>query len=187
MTARTRMEPVVNLRPLPLVAGTMSLFRVGKGWVTPSTALANGRLPPLATPPAVFCSSSGCNRVTMDNPLEGTSPQSNSGRRLPLYGEPAWRHGSNIALFKSRSRLSHPSPTAPRFLFGDRRRGRSVENAQRPALFSGAGRFGPRWARPSGVNTAHFNRHGKVRRSASVLLTYTVSRRTLSRVRSTRR
>ena len=32
---------------------------VGEGWVTPSTASAGGRIPPLATPPAVFCSRSG--------------------------------------------------------------------------------------------------------------------------------
>ena len=34
VTARTRMERVVNLRSLPLVAGTMSLFRVVEGWET---------------------------------------------------------------------------------------------------------------------------------------------------------
>ena len=46
VTARTRVERVVNLRPLPLDAGTMSMFRVGEGWVTPVDDLGQWWIPP---------------------------------------------------------------------------------------------------------------------------------------------
>ena len=44
VTARTRMERVVNLRSLPLVAGTMSLFRVVEGWETQLGSDLNGAM-----------------------------------------------------------------------------------------------------------------------------------------------
>ena len=62
-----------------------------------------------------------------------------------MRGGPGRHRGSNIALFEPGSRVSHPSPTAPRCFFGDRRRGRSVENALPLYLFR-AGGVRDRWA-----------------------------------------
>ena len=158
---------------------------VGKGWVTPSTALADGSFQVVrdAACGALF-------ELGLQSSHDG-QPVGRNIAPIKLGPEVADVRRTGVA-----PRIEHRPFQAAELRFppfahrasvsqGDRRRGRSVENARRPVLFSGAGRHSR--AAPAGSNTARFNRHGTVRRSASILLTYTVVGRTLSRVRSTDR
>ena len=68
-------------------------------------------------------------------------PFQSSGRALPRCGGPVARSGrTSPHSNEGRSCVSHPSPTAPFGCMGDRRRGRSVENARPLSLSSGSGR-----------------------------------------------
>ena len=79
-------------------------------------------------------------RIIGGRRLDGTSPHSNSGQRLADVRSPGGHRPNEHRPFQSvPSCVSHPSATAS-LGSGDRRRGRSVENARLPVLpFEGGG------------------------------------------------
>ena len=185
----------VNIAPInassDIETDPPAIMEFGPLWIngtTPSTALADGSFPVARDAACGALFELGLQSSHDGQPVGRNIAPIKLGPEVADVGEPSEGHGSNIALFKSRSCVSHPSPTAPRFFRGDRHRGRSVENARRPVLFSGAGRHSDSAGQrlPEGTSPISI-RPRKVRRTASILLTYTVVRRTLSRVRSTDR
>ena len=92
----------------------------------------------------------------------GTSPESN-GRWSARRAVPEEGAGRNIARFISvPSCVFHPSPTAPRLILGDRRRGRSVENAPPAVRFPKAA---PGSTAPAGGTSPQSNGRWSARRA----------------------